>query len=430
MATGKITKRSVDAMSPGKVDAYLWDDDLKGFGLKVTPAGAKLYLYQYRMGGRGAKTRRFKIGLHGGPWTPTTARDEAERVARLAMQGFDPFEQKVERERDAIDKAFDAYAERFISDYLAVKWKDDKDGARTLRNYVVSVLGKKPLPQLRKSDITAVLDGIPVGQVATRRKVYAILRKLIRWAISRGDMPAETNPLIGYEPPGLPESRDHKLDGEELAAVWRAAGDLGKPFGPLVRLLLILGQRREETAAIEWRELDRVSRTWTIPGAKTKNSKPHIVPLNDLAVAEIDGLAGKDGKRSDQWPRRGLIFTTTGETPVSGYSKAKSRLDKMIAKEEANRMVKGSHAIDFGAWRFHDLRRSLATGLQRLGVRFEVTEAVLNHISGSKSGVAGIYQRHDWADEKRAALDAWSNHIERLLSGADTDNVVRLATRV
>jgi integrase len=132
-------------------------------------------------------------------------------------------------------------------------------------------------------------------------------------------------------------------------------------------------------------------------------------------VAEIGALASK----ADKWPRRGLLFTTTGKTPVSGFSKAKKRLDAAIA-----RLNEGEALED---WTLHDLRRTLATGMQRLGVRFEVTEAILNHVSGSRSGVAGIYQRHDWRPEKQTALQAWSDHIERLMSGADESNVVRLA---
>ena len=129
------------------------------------------------------------------------------------------------------------------------------------------------------------------------------------------------------------------------------------------------------------------------------------MPLSSAAIAELDGVAG-----GEKWPRKGLVFTTTGKTSVSGFSRAKRQIDLqvwyLLLEDKDDRTV--------GPWRYHDLRRTLATGLQRLGVRFEVTEAVLNHISGSRGGVAGIYQRHDWRDEKRAALNAWAGHVSSL----------------
>jgi integrase len=180
-------------------------------------------------------------------------------------------------------------------------------------------------------------------------------------------------------------------------------------------LLVLTGQRRSEVAGMKWDELDRTAATWTIPAARAKNGKVHIVPLPETALQLLDERAGGQG-----WPSVGHVLTTTGRTPVSGISKAKAALDDLV--------VTGS-ALPMAPWRLHDIRRTVATGLQRLGVRFEVTEAVLNHVSGSKGGVAGIYQRHDWAEEKRAALEAWATHVERLLTGADGNNVLRSGVR-
>jgi integrase len=140
-----------------------------------------------------------------------------------------------------------------------------------------------------------------------------------------------------------------------------------------------------------------------LPSHRAKNKKPHLVPLSDLAIEILDEVAGDPA-----WPQRGLIFSTNGRTPVSGFSKAKRKLDEYMSLAVAHDELK--------AWRIHDLRRTVATGLQRLGVRFEVTEAVLNHLSGSRAGVAGVYQRHDWASEKREALDVWASYVQRVLS--------------
>jgi len=189
-------------------------------------------------------------------------------------------------------------------------------------------------------------------------------------------------------------------------------------------------------ARLGWAELDRATATWTIPANRAKNGVAHLVPLAPVVVAELDALAlaGQakanakaekaktqteelDGKR---WPKSGYVLTTTGSTPISGITKAKLALDVAIAKAR-----KGQGAL--GGWRIHDLRRSMATGFQRLGVRFEVTEATLNHISGAKGGVAGIYQKHNWADEKRAALEAWARHVAAILTPAEATNVVSIS---
>jgi integrase len=190
------------------------------------------------------------------------------------------------------------------------------------------------------------------------------------------------------------------LSDEELALLWKGTEQLGAPFGPLFKLLILTAQRREEVAGMDWSELDRSAALWTLPGYRTKNGKPQLVPLGRLAIDVLDAIAG-----ATEWPREGYVFSTTGKTPVSGFSKAKRRLDEIMTGDLASR---------FSSWRAHDIRRTVATGLQRLGVRFEVTEAVLNHVSGSRSGVAGVYQRYDWADEKRHALNAWAEMVGSL----------------
>lgn len=417
MATGTINKTAVDGTHPGAADKMLWDDKIKGFGLKVTPSGAKTYLFQYRIGGRGAKTRRYTIGKHGS-LTAEKARREADRIHILVRQGIDPQAEKQDRQRKAIDLAFSDYADRFVDDCLKVRWKrSHKDGESLLRLYAKPVLGSKPLPDITRADIRAVLAPAR-RKVATCRNLFAVLRRLFRWAVSEGDLDA--SPMAGVEPPALPQKRNRFLTDEELGLVWRGTEEMSFPFAPLFRLLIITGQRVEEVAGLDWSELNRVGAMWSLPADRAKNGEASEVALSDLAIAELDALAKtKKGK----WPKSGFVFTTTGETTVSGFSRAKRRLDKEAAKLAAGE----DDPITIAPWRLHDLRRTLATGMQRLGVRFEVTEAILNHVSGSKSGVAGVYQRHDWAPEKRAALTAWANHIQALLTKVDETNVVPIA---
>jgi len=398
MPVARITKPAVDSAAAGLKDIFLWDDELRGFGLRTTPTGSKSYVFQYRMGGREAPSRRYTIGRHGSPWTPQTARKEAERLAIMIARGVDPVEAEHERRRQAVDLAFTSYVETFANLYLKKRWKQWSLGAGVLRREAVPVLRGKPLPSIKRSDLSLIWDRLH-DQPAVARLVHATLRKLFRWAVSRGDI--DRSPLEGVEPPPPVPARERVLSDGELVQIWRACDELGYPFGSLFRLLMLTGQRREEVAALNWNELDREKRLWLLPSTRAKNKKSHLVPLSDLAIEVLDEAAA-----SKDWPKSGLVFSTTGKTPPSGFSKAKRRLDECIQL---------ASNCSGEAWRLHDLRRTLATGLQRLGIRFEVTEAVLNHISGARSGIAGVYQRHDWAQEKRDALDAWAGSILRLL---------------
>lgn len=416
MATGNITKRAVDAAAPGPVTTFLWDQEVKGFGLKVTPSGGRSYVYQYRVGGRSAKVQRCTIGAHG-PWTPDQARREAKRLAVLIDQGTDPATQNKLKHREAIDLAFPVYAERFIQTYLKVEWKGGYElAAGILCRDAIPALKAKTIKDVSRADISALMDKL-AAKPATRRNAFAVLRRMFRWAVNRGDL--TISPIREMEAPPAPPSRDRVLTDLELASVWRGAVAAGYPFGHFVRMLILSGQRRDEVAGLEWSELDREKALWTLPANRAKNSIVHDVPLPPAAVALLDEILACQSPTafSTTWPRKGFVFTKTGSQPVKGYSAAKQRLDR-LTHEAARQHPNGTTNDELAAlepWRFHDLRRTLATGLQRLDVRFEVTEAVLNHISGSRSGIARVYQRHHWSDEKRAALGAWAAHVSDLV---------------
>jgi integrase len=430
MATGKITLSAVKAMTKTERTEFLWDGDLAGFGLRVTANGAKSYIYQYRMGGREAVKKRHTIGKHGSPWTPDTARAEAKRLALMVGQGIDPALADKERRRQAVDLAFSAYVTSFVDGYLKTRWKDWALGKSMLERLAVPVLKATPVPTIKRSHIAEVLDRL-ADRPASAKLMHATLRKLFNWAVSRGDI--ERSPMEGMEAPDGARARERVLSDDELVETWRASQKQAYPFGPLFRLLIITGQRREEVTGMDWSELDRASAAWTLPSSRAKNDKAHIVPLSDLAIAEIDAIALQLAPDAEElrWPKSGLLFTTTGTTVVSGHSKAKLRLDQEIDATRARLALDAgekAHATMPG-WRIHDLRRTFATGMQRLGIRFEVTEAALNHISGSRSGVAGVYQRHDWKEEKRTALDAWARHVSAALAPAAETNVTDMKRR-
>lgn len=455
MAGTSITKRTVDAAKPGPRDYFIWDggekEAVKGFGLKVTPAGGRIYVYQYRIARPGEAERtpakRYTIGKHGN-FTPDQARTRAKELAALVARGIDPrkleldeFAAKDEAERLAREKsriegelAFKKVAAFWLDHYENEKARRPSSvslAKLVVNRYLTPALGDKPMPHIGRADIQPIIDAIPVRRKGIRRAVFAYASVLFSWAAKRGDV--ASNPLTEMVKPEAPKSRDRVLTDAELAEVWNASVKIGAPFGPFFRLLILTGQRRSEVAEIVWGELDRTSATWTIPADRAKNGVAHIVPLSSTVVAELDALADSakaDDENSEKasWPKTGFVFTTTGKTPISGLTKAKFALDTAITNARRSEVdnVEVPEVEPMPAWRLHDLRRTLATGFQRLGIRFEVTEAVLNHVSGAKGGIAGIYQRHDWKEEKRSALDVWARHVASIIATAEQGNVVPL----
>lgn len=427
MATGKISKRTIDAMRPGERDQFLWDDSTKGFGIKCTPAGRKIFLFQYRPRGGGAP-KRVTIGEYG-EWTEDKARKAAEKLRLSVVTGGDPVAERLEAERaKAARKAADDRAEQLATvlriDRLSEAWLAARSALAprtrtfyrsTMALHIIPKIGDVAFPALSVEDWHRIEDAIPADQPATRRNAFATLRAFCAWAAGRGH---GANPLRDIEAPDPVKSRERVLSKAELVEIMAQADKLAPAFAALYRLAILTGQRRSEIAELDWQELDRKAAVWSIPGSRTKNGSPHIVPLSPAAVAEFDRLAG-----GDAWPRRGYAITTDQRTPVSGFSAAKRQIDALLSEAAAKAERDAPKP-----WRFHDLRRSLATGFQQLGIRFEVTEAVLNHLSGARGGVAGVYQRHDWKEEKRTALEKWADHLAAA-DAADAANVIELDSR-
>jgi len=241
-------------------------------------------------------------------------------------------------------------------------------------------------------------DIVDRGAPYVANRTLAHLRKLFNWALPRYRL--GESPCKGVEPPSEERSRDRVLTDDELQRVWLAADKLGWPFGPIVRLLILTGARREEVGAMEWSEIDFDRRLWTLPPERTKNKQRHEVPLSTATLEILQGLKRSKSK---------YVFSTThGRSSVVGYDGAKARLDKLSGVK---------------AWRLHDIRRTVASGMAGLKIALPVIEKCINHTSGTFRGVLAVYQRHKFADEKREAFDVWAAHVGRLVN-PPADNVV------
>ena len=257
-----------------------------------------------------------------------------------------------------------------------------------------------PAASLDRATVVRVLDGLAKdGKAPMAGATARYGSALFGWAIRRGslsDSPFERVPIA----PTV--RRDRVLSDDEIRRVWKATEGPGA-FNAIVRALLLTGQRREEVSGLTWSELDPGFSVWTLPASRSKNGKPHVIPIS----AQMEALLRAQPRVS------GTDLVFPGERGVfSGWSKSKARLDRRSGVSD---------------WTLHDLRRTVATGLQQLGVRLEVTEAVLNHVREAAAGIVGVYQRHTWADEKRAALDAWGAHVAAIVEGREAgDNVTPL----
>jgi integrase len=243
--------------------------------------------------------------------------------------------------------------------------------------------------------------------------VLAHTKRLFRWAAGRDLI--EIDPAAHIEKPTPEHSRDRVLRDDELVAVWRAAATMGGPFGTAVQLLIATGARRDEVFRLARTEIAPQSAFILLPGGRSKTNEPRVIPLSPLALSLIAAL-----------PAIGpFVFSSRGERPFGNIGHSKAALDTLIARQRAETRLgreligeeEPDEADDLSPWRLHDLRRTVATGLQRLGVRLEVVETVLGHVSGTRAGIVGIYQRHRFDDEAREALVAWGAHVQRLIDG-------------
>lgn len=418
MPTGKITEKRIDAECrkaerTGKA-AYLWDTELRGFGCYISAKGKVSWLFQRWVGGKGGRPNRFVIGQRP-PWSVERARAEAEVYSGQASGNvplLSPRKQRIQLDREAmaatkLKDAWELYSLKKGDDSTHWQWTQ-----RKFQNVILPELGASTaLLDISKSEVISLIDGIEKEYPVSARYTFACLRPFFSWCVSRQYI--SLSPMMGLESPAVPESRDRFLSEQEIKAFWKATGDMGYPWLGFYRLLLLTGQRREEVSGMKWSEIDTTTGTWTIPSSRTKNGKEHIVHLSDEALYILGTLPVID---SD------YVFTTTLVTPISGYGRAKERLDKLMPTEKP--------------WRVHDLRRTFVTMAHENGLGDpHVIEAAINHVTGAaKAGVAGTYNRAAYLKERRALMDSWGEYLSDLVNPKPTrqpsfGNVIPFGTR-
>jgi integrase len=380
----KLTKASIATLPLPKSEAIHFDDELKGFGLRLRGSGNHVWVCQYQIG---AQQRRLTLGsVH--LFSPEEARRWAKEQLAKARLGTDP--QAAKRLAKAAAKVTLA---AIAENYLKAKQSELRPTSFTeLQRYLTQhwkPLGKMPIDKIGRKDVAACLTSIKQnsGDVAAARARSA-LSSMFAWAIGEGI--AEANPVTGTNAPAAPQPRERVLSDAELVEVWNACQP--DDYGRVIRLLIVTGQRRGEVGGMRWSELNPDG-TWTIPGSRTKNKRSHTLPLPRLAWQiikevhprlDVDHLFGR------------------GVNGLGGWSRS------FEAMRERMRPLPD--------WHVHDLRRSVATRMSDLKVPPHIVEQVLNHQT-FKRGVTGTYIHSAYATEVRNALAIWADHLRSLIDG-------------
>jgi integrase len=406
MAKKKLTAIAVENAKPQAKRVELPDAGCKGLYLVVQPSGSKGFAVRYRFAGKPRK-----LTLEPAPGEPALTLVAARAMATAALakveQGVDPAKQK----RDKIETGHDAAATRaadtiehlaaaFIEKYAKPRNRSWRATEATFAREVLPKWKGRSVHDIEREDVENLIDRIADDRPIMANRVHSVVRKWFSWMIGKGRSSLRTrlkvNPAVGIERPGQENARNRTLSNDEIVALWNAADADGEPFGSIIKMMVLTGQRRSEVAGMRRDELDLDRRLWSMSGDRTKNKLPHVVPLSDQAmqvIADVTEIAG------------GFVFTVSGDKAVGdGFSKVKKRIDARMNPA--------------APWVLHDIRRSVATHMaEDLRIAPHIIEAVLNHVSGHKAGVAGVYNRAIYAAEKTEALARWGDYVEQLVTG-------------
>ena len=388
------------------------DEVCRGLILRITPTQAKSFSVIYKVPGEGgvsahgrllvSKQHRVTLGRTP-PLRLTKAREQAQQILRSATEGRDP---RIEgRNKNVIrhTNTFKAVFERFIAQEIKPSVRSWKTVERVLRLHVLPVWSDKLTQDIRRSDVHELIDGLVADdKTAIAREVRKHLSRFFNWAVDREI--SKDSPIHGLRRGDLEKNEEagRALTDAEVGYIWRAADGLGYPFGPMFQLLILTGQRRNEWAAASRSEINADKRWLEIPKARYKGGRDHIVPISDEVWSIIDGLP--------IWPGNDFFILSTldGRVPVSGFSKAKLRLDEAALKA----IVANDPVAKLAYYRIHDFRVTCETRLANLGFNQEVRDAVLGH---AKPGLQKTYNKYGYFEEKKAALAAYAKHVTSLI---------------
>lgn len=378
-----LTDKALEGLKPQAKRYEVHDLYCPGLSVRVSPEGRKSFTIKYRYG---IKQKRLTIGIY--PRMPLAkARERAMEYLRQVDEGTDPSQ----RRRQPSHRVH-AIVDDFIRQHAKPRNRKWMENERILNRELVAVFGQRDIREIKRADVLEIMDAaVERGAHYQANRILSYVRKLFNWCVERGVI--EVSPINGLKAPTKEVSRDRVLSDDEIRAVLLCSRNDVYPFRQYVPLLLATAQRRGELAEMRWSEVDFEARTWVIPAERSKNGKPHVVPLSAFAIdalAEVPRFLDCD-----------YVFTTTRRSPISGFSKALRRLWEATGSTD---------------WRFHDLRRTAASGMARANVPPHVIEKVLNHISGTISGVAAVYNRYGYDPEKRAALEQWGDYLGGLNS--------------
>lgn len=425
MPTLRLTDAALKRLKPpdaGRIE--FWDSHTRGFGLRMSASGIKNWVLITRvLQGGEWKQKRVTLGAYPA-LSLSDAREKAAEAKAKAKAGEDPSD-RIKTERKALVEnsrnTFQIVRTDFLQKY---RGRGNKRPAPSTLAEITRVLGssdfqhwnERPFVSITRRDILDVLDVI-VGRGAETlaNRALAYLKLLFAWAVEREIL--EADPCSTIKKPGAEVSRDRVLTGNELRLIWYATEASDSQFGQIIRLLMLTGGRLREVSDLPWSEIDIQKSVWNLPGKRTKNGRDHVVPLTMPMLEILD--ARKTAQKalvSTGQPMPKLVFTTTGTTPFSGFSRGKSLLDVRINRLLAAESADDSEAGEMPPWRPHDLRRSVATHMaEELRIAPHVIEACLNHVSGTKAGVAGVYNRALHLEERREALQRWSDYVHKLI---------------
>jgi integrase len=399
----KLTRAEVDKLTlpTGKSDHFVWDDAMPGFGVRLRGPN-KSYVIQYRAGRR---QRRESLGDHR-KVTLEAARIIARKRFAAIELGDDPgAERRAKREAaSAVVLTLGDVAGRYLDAKRdTLRPSTFKSTERNL-NVHFGPLASRPLAEIKRVEIAARLGEIVkrFGRTAAAR-ARSTLSTMFVWALREGLVETGQNPVTLVNDPlaGIDTSRDRVLSDSELAAVWRACAD--HDFGRAVKLLILTGCRRDEIGSLRWSEIDLSAGTLTVTAERSKNRKAHVLTLPPMALDILKSIPRR--------PDRDFVFGLSGQ----GFQ-------RWGAYTTALRKRLG----DMPPFRLHDLRRSAATGMCEIGIQPHIVEAVLNHLSGHKAGVAGIYNRAAYTEPMRIALQRWADHVAAIIDGRPASNVMPL----